>query len=226
MTAGNDDWGKRFPRQVCTAREAIRALRPGHRILIGSGAAVPSTLVEAMVRDGTQLADNEIIHILTLGDAPYADPALADRFRHNAFFIGANVREAVRRGAADFTPVFLSEIPALLRRGRLQVDAALIQASPPDQEGFGTLGVSVDIVRAALDSARVVLAEVNPRMPRTHGETRFDLRQCTHLVPVDRPLPERPPPVPDAISEAIGAQVAELVPDGATLQVGIGSAPS
>src|SRR5262249_61608460 len=93
-------------------------------------------------------------------------------------------------------------------------------------EGFGTLGVSVDIVRAALDSARVVLAEVNPRMPRTHGETRFDLRQCTHLVPVDRPLPERPPPVPDAISEAIGAQVAELGPDRATLQVGIGSAPS
>ena len=224
--SADHDWAARFPGRVSTAREAIRALRPGHRILVGSGAAVPSTLVEAMVQDGTHLADNEILHILTLGEAPYADPAVSDRFRHNAFFIGANVREAVRRGAADFTPVFLSEIPALLRGGRLQPDAALIQVSPPDGDGFATLGVSVDVVRAAVDSARILLAEVNPRMPRTHGDTRIDLRRCTHLVPVDRPIPERPPPVPDAISEAIGAHVAELVPDGATVQVGIGSAPS
>ena len=226
MTAASNDWASRFPRQVCSASKAIRALRPGHRILIGSGAAVPSALVEAMVRDGTHLADNEVIHILTLGAAPYTDPAVTDRFRHNAFFIGANVRDAVRRGAADFTPVFLSEIPALLRGGRLQPDAALIQVSPPDADGFATLGVSVDVVRAAVDAARIVLAEVNPRMPRTRGATRIDLRRCTHLIPVDRPLPERRPPVPDETAKAIGAHVAELVPDGATLQVGIGSAPS
>src|SRR5262249_16828524 len=156
----------------------------------------------------------EILHILTLGEAPYTDPGVSDRFRHNAFFIGANVREAVRRGAADFTPVFLSEIPGLLRGGRLQPDAALIQVSFPSLGGLPTLGVSVAAVRAAVDSARILLAEVNPRMPRTHGDTRIALRRCTFLVPVDRPIPERPPPAPDAISEAIGAHVAELVPDG------------
>jgi acyl-CoA hydrolase/GNAT superfamily N-acetyltransferase len=184
------------------------------------------TLVEAMVRFGRQLADNEVVHILTMGPAPYADPAAADRFRHNAFFIGPNVRSAVQEGRADFTPVFLSELPGLLRGHRLAPDAALIQVSPPDANGFGTLGVSVDVVRAAVDSARVILAEVNPHMPRTAGDTRIDLRRCTHLIPVNSLLPERPPPVPDAVSEAIGAHVAQLVPDGATLQVGIGGAPS
>ena len=179
-----------------------------------------------MVRCGKQLADNEVVHHLTLGPAPYADPAAGDRFRHNAFCIGPNVRAAVGEGRADFTPVFLSEIPGLIRNGRLAIDAALIQISVPDEQGFATLGVSVDVVRAAVDSARVILAEVNPRMPRTAGDTRVDVRRCTHLVPVDALLPERPPPVPDAISIAIGAEVADLVPDGATLQVGIGAAPT
>jgi acyl-CoA hydrolase/ribosomal protein S18 acetylase RimI-like enzyme len=220
------NWRERFANQICTPEVAIRALRPGRRIFIGSGAAQPLTLVDAMVQFGRQLADNEVVHLLTLGPAPYVDPSVADRFRHNAFFIGPNVRSAVREGRADFTPVFLSEIPGLLRSGRLAVDAALIQVSLPDADGIATLGVSVDVVRAAVDSARVVLAEVNPRMPRTAGDTEIDVRRCTHLVPVDVPLPERPPPVPDAISAAIGAQVRDLVPDGATLQVGIGAAPS
>ena len=179
-----------------------------------------------MVRCGKQLADNEVVHHLTLGAAPYVDPAAGDRFRHNAFCIGPNVRAAVGEGRADFTPVFLSEIPGLIRSGRLAIDAALIQISVPDEQGFATLGVSVDVVRAAVDSARVILAEVNPRMPRTAGDTRIDVRRCTRLVPVDALLPERPPPVPDAISIAIGAEVADLVPDGATLQVGIGAAPT
>lgn len=219
-------WQERFADRVSSPEAAIRALRPGRRIFIGTGAAQPATLVDAMVRCGQHLADNEVVHILTLGPAPYVEPAAADRFRHNAFFIGPNVRAAVREGRADFTPVFLSEIPGLLRTGRLAVDAALVQVSLPDEDGFATLGVSVDVVRAAVDTARVVLAEVNPRMPRTAGDTRIDLRRCAHLIPVDVPLLERPTPVSDAISAAIGAQVADLVPDGATLQVGIGRAPS
>jgi acyl-CoA hydrolase/ribosomal protein S18 acetylase RimI-like enzyme len=219
-------WQERFAGLICSPEMAIRSLRPGRRIFVGSGAAEPSTLVEAMVRFGNHLADNEVVHLLTLGPAPYAEPGAEDRFRHNAFFIGPNVRSAVQEGRADFTPVFLSEIPGLIRSGRLAVDAALIQVSPPDRNGIATLGVSVDVVRAAVDSARVILAEVNARMPRTAGDTAIDLRRCTHLIPVDIPLPERPPPLADPISAAIGAHVAELVPDGATLQIGIGSAPA
>jgi acyl-CoA hydrolase/RimJ/RimL family protein N-acetyltransferase len=220
------DWRQRFADRIATVEEAIRLLRPGRRIFIGSGAAQPVRLVDAMVRCGTQLADNEIVHILTLGPAPYAVAECADRFRHNAFFIGANTRAAVREGRADFTPVFLSEIPDLLRSGRAPVDAALVQVSLPDAEGYSSLGVSVDVVRAAVDSARIVIAEVNPRMPRTRGDTRIDLHRCAALVPVDAPLLERLPPEPDDVSRAIGETVADLVPDGATLQVGIGRAPS
>ena len=219
-------WRERFSDRLMTPGEAIRLLRPGRRIFIGSGAAQPVSLVDAMVRFGRQLADNEVVHLLTLGPAPYTAPDCADRFRHNAFFIGPNVRTAVREGRADFTPVFLSEIPSLLRSGRLPVDAALVQVSPPDADGFASLGVSVDVVRAAVDTARLVLAEVNPHMPRTAGDTRLDLRRCAALIPVDTPLLERPPPAPDAVARAIGEQVADLVPDGATLQVGIGRAPS
>jgi len=183
-------------------------------------------LVDAMVRYGRHLADNEVVHILTLGPAPYAAPECADRFRHNAFFIGSNTRAAVQEGRADFTPVFLSEIPSLFRSGRAPVDAALVQVSPPDAEGLSSLGVSVDVVRAAVDTALIVIAEVNPRMPRTRGDTQLDLRRCTALVPVEAPLLQRPPPEPDAVSRAIGELVADLVPNGATLQVGIGNAPS
>ena len=226
MDLADHRWQERFASQICSPEVAVRSLRPGRRIFVGSGAAEPSTLVEAMVRFGRHLADNEVVHLLTLGPAPYAEPGVGDRFRHNAFFIGPNVRSAVREGRADFTPVFLSEIPGLIRSGRLAVDAALIQVSPPDRNGIATLGVSVDVVRAAVDSARVILAEVNPRMPRTAGDTALDVRRCTHLIPVDTPLPERPPPRGNPVAAVIGAHVAELVPDGATLQIGIGSAPA
>ncbi|HMK73501.1 MAG TPA: GNAT family N-acetyltransferase [Myxococcaceae bacterium] len=219
-------WREQFAARLMTPEEAIRLLRPGRRIFIGSGAAQPLSLVDALVRFGNHLADNEVVHILTLGPAPYTAPECADRFRHNAFFIGPNVRAAVRQGRADFTPVFLSELPSLLKSGRLAVDAALVQVSLPDADGYASLGVSVDVVRAAVDTARLVVAEVNPHMPRTRGDTRLDLRRCAALVPVDTPLLERPPPAPEAVDRVIGEQVADLIPDGATLQVGIGRAPS
>ena len=185
------EWRTRWARLLTTHEHAVRALRPGRRILIGSGAAEPTRLVQAMVDAAWQLSDNELVHLMTLGPAPYTAAACEGRFRHNAFFIGANVREAVRDGRADFTPVFLSEIPHLLKSNRLPVDAVLIQVSPPDAHGMVSLGVSVDIVRAAVDSARLILAEVNPRMPRTPGDTLLDIRRCKHVVAVDTPLPER-----------------------------------
>jgi acyl-CoA hydrolase len=178
-----------------------------------------------MVGHGTHLADNEIVHLLTLGEAPYVGPGLEQRFRHTAFFIGANVRAAVQEGRADYMPVFLSEIPALIRSRRVGIDVALIQVSPPDAHGYVSLGVAVDIVRAAVDSAGIVLAEVNPRMPRTHGDTFVHVDRIARLVAVDEPLPELAPPALDDVSREIGRYVASLVPDGATIQAGIGKIP-
>jgi acyl-CoA hydrolase/RimJ/RimL family protein N-acetyltransferase len=210
---------------VLSAGDAIRKIAPGRRILIGSGAAEPSALVAALVEQGDHLSDNEIVHLLTLGPAPYVSPEMDGRFRHTAFFIGPNVREAVKDGRADFMPVFLSEIPGLIRSGRVKVDVALLQVSPPDSEGRVSLGVSVDIVRAAVECASLVIAEVNPRMPYTLGESLVDIEAFDWLVPVDAPIPElKAEPLDDASTE-IGQHVARLIPDGATLQTGIGKIP-
>ena len=225
MPSGDALWVQHHPRRVTTSAEAISRIRPEQRIFIGSGAAEPTTLVEALCTDGEHLPGNEIVHLLTLGPAPYVTPELQARFRHTAFFIGANVREAVWEGRADFMPVFLSEIPALIRGSRSPIDVALVQVSPPDEHGFCSLGVSVDIVRAAVDCASLVIAEVNMRMPRTHGDSFLHIDDIDALVPVDRPLLTLPIDEPDEIAQQIGANVATLVEDGATLQVGIGAIP-
>lgn len=218
-------WQERFQDKVTTAEEAIRLIPPGRRILIGSGAAEPVTLVEAMVHQGTHLADNEVVHLLTLGPAPYVEPGFQHRFRHTAFFIGSNVRKAVQEGRADFMPVFLSEIPELICSKRIRIDVALVQISPPDAHGYASLGVSVDIVRSAVETADLVLAEVNPNMPRTHGASFVHVGRIHKLVPVNTPLLPHVHEPPDDISREIGRLVAQLVPDGATLQTGIGKIP-
>jgi len=219
------DWKSRYARKIATAEEAVRAILPGRRILIGSGAGEPGRLVEALVSHATQLRGNEIVHLMTLGAAPYVAPGLEERFRHMAFFIGSNVRSAVQEGRADFLPVFLSEIPQLITSGRLGVHATLIQVSPPDQHGFVSLGVSVDIVRGAVDTADIVLAEVNPNMPRTLGDSFLHVDRIAHLVPVDDPLYELKSEPLDEVCRQIGHHAAQLVPDGATLQMGIGRIP-
>jgi acyl-CoA hydrolase len=219
------DWKSRYARKIATAEEAVRAILPGRRILIGSGAGEPGRLVEALVSHATQLRGNEIVHLMTLGAAPYVAPGLEERFRHMAFFIGSNVRSAVQEGRADFLPVFLSEIPQLITSGRLGVHATLIQVSPPDNHGFVSLGVSVDIVRGAVDTADIVLAEVNPNMPRTLGDSFLHVDRIAHLVPVDDPLYELKSEPLDEVCRQIGHHAAQLVPDGATLQMGIGRIP-
>jgi acyl-CoA hydrolase/RimJ/RimL family protein N-acetyltransferase len=216
---------ERYRAKLTSPEVAVRAIPPGRRILLGSGAAEPRVLVDAMVAHGDQLADNEVVHLMTLGTAPYVAPGLERRFRHTAFFIGANVRSAVQDGRADFMPVFISEIPRLITSRRVRIDVALIQVSPPDRHGYCSLGVSVDIVRAAVDSADLVIAEVNPKMPRTHGDSFVHVDRIAHMVPVDYDLPERLPEPLDDVDRAIGEQVATLVPDGATLQLGIGRIP-
>ena len=221
----SNDWKTRYAAKIASPEEAIRLIPPRKRILIGSGAAEPGRLVDAMVAKGDHLEGNEIVHLMTLGSAPYVQPGLENRFRHTAFFIGANVRQAVQEGRADFMPVFLSEIPHLILSGRVGVDVALIQVSPPDRHGFVSLGVSVDIVRAAVDTASVILAEVNPNMPRTLGDSFLDVDRISALVPVGDPLPERLPEPLDDVVQEIGRNVASLIPDGATLQMGIGKIP-
>jgi len=218
-------WQTEFSAKLATAKDAIRLIPPGRRILIGSGAAQPLSLVQAMVSDGYHLADNEIVHMLTLGPAPYVAPELKDRFRHIAFFIGPNVRDAVQEGRADFMPVFLSDIPRLIRSRRVGIDVALIQISPPDRHGYASLGVSVDVVRAAVDSAQLVLAEVNPLMPRTLGDSFIHVDRIHRLVPVETPLPEAGSDLTDEVVLGIGHYVASLIPDGATIQAGIGAMP-
>lgn len=219
-------WQERYREKVVSARDAIRAIAPGRRLLIGSGAAEPISLVAGLVEHGEHLSDNEIVHLLTLGPAPYVRPEFAARFRHVAFFIGPNVRAAVQDGRADFMPVFLSELPRLIQSRRVPIDVALIQVSPPDARGYVSLGVSVDIVRAACASASLIIAEVNPRMPRTHGDSFLSVDDIGLLVPVDTQVLELPLPKLNAVALAIGEHVAGLVPNGATLQTGIGQIPS
>lgn len=207
------------------AAEAVSRVRSGQHVLVGSGCAEPELLVSALCARAPDLHDVEVMHLLTTGAAPYADPALQGSFRHNAFFIGPNVRAAVRAGSADYTPVFLHEIPRLIRAGRIPVDVALVQVSPPDARGRFSLGIAVDILRAAVESARLVIAQVNPRMPFTRGESALPREAFDLLVEGPAPLLELPAreSVPEAA--AIGRHAALLIEDGATLQMGIGAIP-
>jgi acyl-CoA hydrolase/RimJ/RimL family protein N-acetyltransferase len=222
----SDDWRVRYASKLCTLTEAISRIQPGRRIFVGSGAAEPIGLVRALVNDSGRFADNDVVHILTLGPAPYVAPEMEGRFRHTAFFIGPNVREAVQRGRADFMPVFLSEVPALIRSGRVRVDVALLQVTPPDARGYVSLGVSVDVVKAAIESADVVIAQVNSNMPRTLGDSLVPVGRLDCLVDLAEALLELPAEAPDEVATTIGELVATLVPDGATIQAGIGRIPN
>lgn len=219
------DWQERYAAKRATADEAVLAIPPGRPILIGSGAAEPVGLVEALARQAGHFSDNTVVHLMTLGPAPYVDPALAAHFRHNAFFIGANVRQAVHEGRADYTPVFLSQIPQLIRARRLPVDVALVQCTPPDRFGYVNIGVSVDIVMAAIESARLVIAEVNPRVPWVYGAGFLEMDRIDLWTWNDAPLIEHPPEEPGEVELEIGRNVASLIGDGSTLQAGIGMIP-
>ncbi len=211
--------------RLVDAAEAVSAVRSGQRVFIHSVAAAPQHLIAALTARAPELRGVELVHLHTEGPAPYADPALHASFHTNALFVGANVRAAVAAGEADYTPVFLSEVPALFRRRILPLDFAFIQVSPPDRHGFCSLGVSVDVARAATEVAPVVVAEINPRMPRTHGDGLLHVRDIQLAVEVDYPIAEHAPGSMTETERAIGRQVAGLVEDGGTLQMGIGSVP-
>lgn len=218
-------WQERWSSKVVTAAEAIGRIRPGARLFVGSGAAVPLSLVEELGREHPNLADHEVYSILTLGPAPYASPERVGVLRHNALFIGANVRAAVERGDADYTPVFLSEIPGLFYTRKIPLDVALIQVTPPDESGRCSLGVSVDVVKAAAESAEMVIAEVNPQMPWLGGDSLIPVDRIDWLVPAEHPIPELPHKDPGPEAEQIARHIAGLIEDGSTLQLGIGAIP-
>ncbi len=219
------DWPTRYEEKVRSPDEAVGAIQSGDHIFIGSGAAEPQRLVEALVKRATAVFGTEIVHIMTLGIAPYAEPKWGDNFRHNALFIGPNVRDAVAQGRADYTPIFLGEIPRLFETGRVPIDVALVQVSPPDRHGYCSYGVSTDVVKPATEAANLVIAEVNAQMPRTLGDSFLHVDDIDFLVPVDYPILETQVGVADEIARGIGKYIANLIEDGSTLQMGIGTIP-
>ena len=212
--------------KITTSEQAVRAIKSGDRVFVHSAAASPQQLVVAMTARAHELRDVEVVHLHTEGVAPYASVAYAENFHTNALFVGANIRDAVNEGNADYIPVFLSEVPGLFRRNIMPLDVALVQVSPPDRHGFCSLGVSVDVSRAAVQMAKHVIAQINPNMPRTHGDGLIHISHIDSAVVVDDPLVEIPPGEPTDAERAIGRFCAELIEDGATLQMGIGAIPN
>ncbi len=219
------DWKERYKSKIRTAETAVATIRRGDKVFVGSGAAEPQTLVRALIDSSGRLADTRIMHIMTLGVAPYTEEKFTDRFRHNAFFIGANTRQAVAEGRADYTPVFLSEIPALFTSGQTTIDVALIQVSLPDKYGYCSYGVSTDVVKAAAENSTKVIAEVNTRMPRALGDCFIHVEDMDYIVPVDEPLLTSRWEPADEVASRIGRNIANLIDDGSTLQMGIGAIP-
>lgn len=206
--------------------EAVALVKSGDKVFIHSAAAAPKQLIEALSARGGELAGVEILHLHTDAAAPYASEKLSSAFRVNNLFVGSNLRSAVQSGRADYIPIFLSEVPLLFRRRILPLDVALLQVSPPDKNGFCTLGVSVDTSLAAAQSAKTLIAELNPNMPRTHGDGVIHISRFDRVTEVDYALPTIELPEPSEIEMRIGQHIANLVADGSTLQMGIGTIPN
>lgn len=219
------DWLTDYKQKLRTAEQALQAVRSDMRVYIHPGCAEPEVLVKALIRRAPELQNVEVVHLLTLGDAGYIAREMAGHFRHNAFFIGGNVREAVNDGRADYTPVFLSEVEELFETGQMAIDVALIQVSPPDSHGFCSFGVGVDTTLTAARCASHVIAQVNDQMPRTYGDSFVHVSQIDSFVEVSCPLCELPKPVITDMHRAIARNVASLIDDGAVLQTGIGGIP-
>lgn len=216
----DDRWRDR----AVTAAEALGLLTSGQRVFVHGAAATPTELLDALCAR-TDLEGVELYHLHTNGPAPFAAPSVAGRVHSNSLFVGPPLRDAVQEGRADFVPIFLSDIPGAFRSGAIPLDVALVSLSPPDRHGNCSLGTSVDAARAAVDCARVVIALVNERMPRTHGDTVVPLERVAAFVLGDRPPWEVLPARPSEVDQRIGAIIADLVEDGSTLQVGIGGIP-
>ncbi len=225
-----DFWKESHPEKFAPEEAAFSRIRRGDHIFVSSGCGEPQYLVKAMTRyvesNPKAFFDAEIIHVYSFGIAPYTDSKFKSNFRHNSFFIGNNTRSSVNQGSADYTPISLSNVPALLHSGAVRIDVALIQTSLPDDNGYLSLGVSVDIVKAATENADVVIAQINRFMPRVHGDGFIHIRDVDFIIPYDEPLLEIKGTVPTETAGRIGNYVSRLVQDGDTIQVGFGTLPN
>jgi acetyl-CoA hydrolase len=210
-----------------TPQEAVKAIKSGNRIFLTGNVSVPQKVLAALVEYAPQLENVEICQALTVGSADYVSPAMEGHLRVNSIFISANIRKAVHEGRADFTPVMLSEFPLLFKRGLLPLDAAMIHVSPPDEHGFCSLGVEVGLTKTPAESAKIIIAEVNEQMPRTLGDSFIHVSRLNYIVPVDYPISELPMGEGEGseVVEKIAGYIADLIPDGATMQLGIGAIP-
>ncbi|HET7029479.1 MAG TPA: acetyl-CoA hydrolase/transferase C-terminal domain-containing protein [Candidatus Limnocylindrales bacterium] len=212
--------------RIVSAAEAVSGIRSGDQVYLHCAAATPSVLLDALVARAPELRDVGMVHLHTEGPGPHLEPSLAGSFRHRALFIGPNARAAVNEGRADYVPIFLSDVPRLFRSGALPLDVVFVNATPPDDHGFCSLGVSVEAVQAAIASAGSVIVQFNRAMPRTLGESFIHVDDIDLAVEVDQPPYELHAPRIGDVERRIGEHVAELVPDGATLQLGIGAIPA
>ena len=219
------NWKEKYKDKISNAALAMKVIKPGDTIFIGTGCSQPQHLVNTMVQYSDHIRDAKVIHLLTIGEAPYTDEKYREKFKMNTFFIADNVRHALAEGAGDYTPIFMSEIPHEFETGRIPIDVALISVSPPDTNGLCSLGVSVDIVKSAAANACYVIAQVNSRMPRTFGNSFIHVNKIDKLVPHDEEIFEAISPDPSETLRRIGQNIARLVEDGSTIECGIGSIP-
>lgn len=221
------DWKERYRSRLTTPQEAVKAVKSGDRIFLTANASVPMQLLEALVERAPELEDVEICHCLTFCPSDYVAPAMQGHLRVNSMFVSGNVRQAVNEGRADFTPVMLSEFPLLFKNGLLKADVAFIHVSPPDENGVCSLGTEAGLSITAAESAQIIIAQVNEQMPRTLGDTRMHIDRMDYVVPVDWPISEHAmgQKGDQTVVEKMAAHIAELIPDGATMQLGIGAVP-
>jgi acetyl-CoA hydrolase len=221
------DYNKLYQSRVCTAEEAVRNIQSGDRVFLTGNCSVPQKTLAALVDYAPNLQDVEICQALSIGPADYVNPEMEGHLRVNSMFVSHNVRSAVQSGRADFTPVLLSEFTLLFKNKVLPVDVAMIHCSLPDEHGFCSLGVEVGLTKSPAESAKKIIAEVNQQMPRTLGDSFIHVSRLNHIVPVDYPLPEMlmSEGAPDEDTDRMACYIAELIPDGATMQMGIGAIP-
>ncbi len=225
-TTPHPSWLSHYESHLTTPDRAIEAIRPGMRLYLTGNCSVPRRLMEALVRQAPRFTPPiEIAQILTVTGSEYLAPGMEKHMRVNSLFISANVRQAVNEGRADFTPCFLSEVPRLFRTGVLPLDAVLLHLSPPDEHGYCSFGIEVGVTKTAAECAPIIIAEINDRMPRTHGDSFIHVSKLTHIIPVSYPLPEYHMGEVSGAEENIGRHCASLVEDGSTLQLGIGGIP-
>lgn len=218
-------WLTKYASRLTTAEKAVEGIEPGQRVFLTGNCSVPQKLLKALVERANDLRDVEIVQVLTVGPAPHADAEMEGHLKINTLFISDNIRSAVHEGRADFTPCLLSEVPLLFTQGILPLDAVLIHVSPPDEHGFCSLGIEAGLTKTPARAAKVVIAEINERMPRTLGDSFIHISKIDYAVPVDYPLAELPMGETTDLSMQIGKHVAGLIESGSTLQMGIGAIP-